>query len=272
MTEPELIPVEERPAVLTVAGLDPSGGAGLVTDAAVIRAFGLHPLTVLTSVVVENTSRVARRHDLPPAIVQEQLLVLSEEFLVGAVKAGMLANVGIVEALAAWLAERPRLPLVLDPVLRASSGGGLCDAGLADALKSRLLPNTRVLTPNLDEASALTGIAVSEREQVPDVAQRLMQMGPQWVLVKGGHLARGRAADYLVGPDTALWMEESRADRDVRGTGCALASAIASGLARGESVPDACAAAKAFITRSIETSYVAGQGRFLGGATRDAEE
>jgi hydroxymethylpyrimidine/phosphomethylpyrimidine kinase len=107
---------------------------------------------------------------------------------------------------------------------------------------------------------------------VPDVAQRLMQMGPQWVLVKGGHLARGRAADYLVGPDTALWMEESRADRDVRGTGCALASAIASGLARGESVPDACAAAKAFITRSIETSYVAGQGRFLGGATRDAEE
>ena len=272
MTEPELIPVEERPAVLTVAGLDPSGGAGIATDAAVIRAFGLHPLTVLTSVVVENTTRVSRRHDLPAGLVQEQLAVMSEEFLLGAVKIGMLANPAIVEVLAAWVAERPRLPMVLDPVLRASSGGALADPGLVDALRAQLLPRTRVLTPNLEEASALTGLQITDRDQVPEAAQRLLQLGPQWVLVKGGHLPRGRAADYLVGPDAALWLEESRSDRDVRGTGCALAAALAAGLARGESVPDAAAAAKVFITQAIADSYVAGRGRFLGLLPRDAEE
>jgi hydroxymethylpyrimidine/phosphomethylpyrimidine kinase len=272
MADPELIPVEDRPAVLVVAGLDPSGGAGILTDAAVIRAFDLHPVTVLTAVAVQNTSRLGRRLDVPAPVLQEQLALLGEEFLLGAVKTGMLATTAAVETLAAWLAERPRLPLVLDPVLRSTSGGSLGEAGLLDAIKRVLLPRTRVATPNLEEAAALTGTAVADRDQVPDQARAIRELGPEWVLVKGGHLARGRASDYLAGPDVAVWLEEERSERTVRGTGCALASAVAAGLARGESVPDAARAAKSLVARGIEASYVAGQGRYLNLERRSRKE
>ncbi len=263
MADPELIPVEDRPAVLTVAGLDPSGGAGIVTDAAVIRAFGLHPLTVLTGVAIQNTARVARVHPLPAGALEEQLTLLAEEFLLGAVKTGMLASAAGVESLAAWLTDRPRLPLVVDPVLKATSGGPLSEPGVRDALIKLLLPRARVVTPNLEEAAALTGLTLTDREQVPEAARALRDLGPDWVLLKGGHLPRGRASDYLAGPETGIWLEEPRSDRRVRGTGCALASALAAGLARGESVEEAARAAKTFVTRGIEGSYVAGRGRFL---------
>lgn len=265
MPEPKLVPVEERPTVLLVAGLDPSGGAGLTLDAAVARAFGLHPLGVLTSVAVENTRRLARRIDLEGDAVRRQLAIVGEEFLIGSVKAGMLATVGAVHALADWLAERPRLPLVLDPVLRSSSGGALGEAGLLEAVRTYLLPRTRVATPNLDELAALTGMTVEERDQVPEAARALRGLGATWVLATGGHLPRDRGADFLSGPDAELWLEEPvRTASNVRGTGCALATAVASGLARGEAVPDAVRGAKAFVTAGLDGSYVTGEGRFLG--------
>lgn len=263
MADPKLIPVEERPVVLTVAGLDPSGGAGILTDAAVIRAFGFHPVAVLTSIAVQNTTRLTHRRDLAADRVREQLNALSEEFLLGAVKTGMLGTVAVVDTLAQWLADRPRLPLVLDPVLRSSSGGDLGEPGLLEALVSRLLSRTRVLTPNVPEAIALTGRSVSTRDEVVDAARALRDLGAEWVLIKGGHLSRLEAADYLAGPDEEFWLEEPRVEREVRGTGCALASAVAAGLARGDSVCDAVRAAKARITVAIQDSYVAGRGRFL---------
>ncbi len=272
MADPELIPVEDRPAVLVVAGLDPSGGAGILTDAAVIRAFDLHPVTVLTAVAAQNTARLGRRFDLPPAVLQDQLTLLSEEFLLGAVKTGMLATAATVEVLAAWLAGRPRLPLVLDPVLRTTSGGALGEPALLDAVKRALLPRARVVTPNLEEASALTGTPVADRDRIPDQARAIRDLGPEWVLIKGGHLPRGRASDYLAGPDVALWLEEDRSGRSVRGTGCALASALAAGLARGEGVADAARGAKTLVVRAIEASYVAGQGRYLNLESRNRTE
>jgi len=272
MADPELIPVEDRPAVLVVAGLDPSGGAGVLTDAAVIRAFDLHPVTVLTAVAVQNTARLGRRFDVPVSVLQEQLALLGEEFLLGAVKTGMLATAATVEALAVWLAERPRLPLILDPVLRSTSGGALGEAGVLDAVKRVLLPRTRVITPNLEEAAALTGTALAERDRIPDQARAIRDLGPEWVLVKGGHLSRGRASDYLAGPDGEGWLEEERSERTVRGTGCALASAVAAGLARGEGVPDAARSAKTLVARAIEASYVAGQGRYLNLESRNRRE
>jgi hydroxymethylpyrimidine/phosphomethylpyrimidine kinase len=254
-----------RPTVLAVAGLDPSGGAGIALDAAVLRAFGVHPLTALTGVAVQNTVRFARRHDLPAALVKEQIATVTEEFQVGAVKTGMLGTREIVEVLAAWLAERPRLPLILDPVLQTTSGGDLGESGYQEALVRVLVPRARVLTPNLAEASALSGVPVAERAQVPDAARALLALGAEWVLVKGGHLSRGWAADYLASADGGTWFEETvRSPGDVRGTGCALASAIAAGLARGEAVTDAVKAAKNFVTAAIDAAYPAGVGRFLG--------
>jgi hydroxymethylpyrimidine/phosphomethylpyrimidine kinase len=263
MPDPELIPVEDRPVVLAVGGLDPSGGAGIVTDAAAIRACGLHPVTVLTSVAVQNTNRVSRRQDLSPELLRAQLDILAEEYLLGAVKTGMLATEALVDALADWLADRPRLPVVVDPVLRSTSGSDLATTGLTEAILRRMVPRARVLTPNLAEAAALTGRSVTDRDQVPAAAQALRDRGAAWVLIKGGHLGRLTASDYLAGPDTGIWLEAPHQDRDVRGTGCALASVLAAGLARGESVPDAARAAKVAVTRGIQSSYVAGQGRYL---------
>jgi hydroxymethylpyrimidine/phosphomethylpyrimidine kinase len=267
--DPKLVPVEDRPTLLVVAGLDPSGGAGLTLDVAVARAFGVHPLGVLTAVAVENTRRLSRRVDLEGEDVRGQLAILGEEFLIGSVKAGMLATEDAVRALAEWLADRPRLPLVLDPVLRASSGGALGEPGLLAALRAELLPRTRVVTPNLDELAALTGREAPDRGRVPEAARALREQGATWVLVTGGHLARDRGADFLCGPDTETWLEESsRTVGNVRGTGCALATAVAAGLARGETVPDAVREAKAFVTAGLDRSYVTGEGRFLGWGDR----
>jgi len=264
MTDPELVPVEERSAVLAVSGLDPSGGAGLLVDATVIRGFGLHPLTVQTGVAVQNTTRFASRHDASPELLREQLAVLGEEFLLGAVKTGMLGTARIVEALSEWLTERPRLPLVVDPVLRATSGGELSDLAARAVVVQRLLPRARVVTPNLAEAASLSGRTVERRDDVEGAAVAILGLGVEWVLIKGGHLPKGRASDFLAGPDTRLWIEETRRDdRVVRGTGCALASGIAAGLAHGESVPDAVRGAKRFVTLAIDAAYVSGRGRFL---------
>jgi len=254
----------ERDVVLLVGGLDPSGGAGLLTDAMVVRGAGLHPVLAATSIAVQNTSRVAQRHDLPAELVRAQLDVVAEEFRLGAVKSGMLPNEDIVATFAEWLSARPRLPLVLDPVLRATSGGELVDPVSVGAMTRFLFPRARVLTPNLDEASALTGLPIKDRDDLPRVAEALLELGPEWVLVKGGHLGRSGAVDYLASSGSGTWLVEAwRSYGETRGTGCALASGIAALLARGESVPDAARGAKMFVTAAIEAGYRAGKGRFL---------
>lgn len=264
MADPELVPVEDRAAVLLVGGLDPSGGAGLTVDAAVVRAFGLHPLPVAAGIAVQNTERLARRDDLPAADVIEQITVVTEEFLLGAVKLGMIGRAETAEKLGAWLAARPRLPAVLDPVLRTSSGGALAESGMAQVLIRHLVARVRVVTPNVEEATALTGVEIRTRDDVPAAARALRDLGANWVLVKGGHLPRARSSDFLAGPDLEAWIEEETVgERNVRGTGCALASAMAACLAAGEGVEDAAHTAKHFVTQAIEQSYVAGHGRFL---------
>jgi len=264
MSSPETAAGVDRHAVLLVGGLDPSGGAGLFTDAMVVRKLGLHPVLATTSIAVQNTSRVARHYDLPAALFGEQLNVTAEEFSLGAVKAGMLPTVEIIETFAEWLSTRPRLPLVLDPVLRATSGGELVDAAAMQAMTRVLFPRSRVLTPNLDEAAALTGRSINGRDDFPKAAEALLELGPEWVFLKGGHLSRGEAADYLASSRGGTWLVDARrAYGNTRGTGCALASAIAAHLARGDSVPDAARAAKTFLTAAMDAAYHCGKGRFL---------
>jgi hydroxymethylpyrimidine/phosphomethylpyrimidine kinase len=235
-----------------------------VQDVAVARILGVHPLSVLTTLAVQNSSRVQGRSVLSPGLVRDQLDVLAEEFQVGAVKTGLLGSPAVVEDLAGWLSARPRLPLVVDPVLRASCGGELGDAGTAEAMVRHLFPRARVLTPNLEEAARFLGTPVEGRNVVPDAAARLRALGPDWVVITGGHLLRGRSSDFLSGPDYAGWMdEERRPGGPVRGTGCAFAAALACGLAGGKTVPDAARAAKQFVTEAIDRAYALGKGRFL---------
>src|SRR5262245_57831258 len=186
--------------------MDPSGGAGLLTDATVVRELGCHPVLTVTAIAVENTERVAHRYDLPPTLVREQLEVLSEEFRLGAVKSGMLPSLEIVEVFADWLGGRPRLPLVVDPVLRATSGGELSDQAAVASMTRLLFPRSRVITPNLEEVAALTGLTVKDRNDVPRAATALLELGPEWVLVKGGHLSGDEAADYLVSRRESTWL------------------------------------------------------------------
>lgn len=254
-----------RPAVLAVGGLDPSGGSGILLDAILIRALGAHPLPVAVSIAVQNTDRLDARHDLPPALLKQQLDILTAEFLLGSVKTGMLATADTVQALVEWLATLPRLPVVVDPVLRTASGGDLGGPGYRDALLRYLVPRARVLVPNLDEAAALLGSPVETRDGMVQAARGLRDLGADWVLVKGGHLPGGRAGDLLAGPEGETWLEEERREGgNVRGTGCALAAALAAGLAHGEAVPEAARNAKAAVTRGLDAAYEAGHGRFLG--------
>lgn len=254
-----------RPTVLAVGGLDPSGGSGILLDAVLIRSLGSHALPVATSIAVQNTDRLEARHDLPPALLAQQLDTLSAEFLLGAVKTGMLATATLVEALAGWLGNLPRLPVVVDPVLRTASGGDLGGPGFRDALLRHLVPRARVLTPNLDEAGALLGQPVETREAMVPAARALRDLGADWVLLKGGHLAGIDSVDLLAGPEGESWLEEERREGgNVRGTGCALAAALAAGLAHGEAVPEAARNAKAAVTRGLDAAYRAGRGRFLG--------
>ena len=255
---------QDRHSVLLVGGIDPSGGAGLLTDAMTVTVLGLHPVLATTAIAVQNTDRVARRYDLPASLLREQLNVVSEEFALGAVKSGMLPTTEIVETLDEWLSMRPRLPLVLDPVLRATSGGDLVDKTAIETMVRRLFRRARVMTPNLEEAALLSGQTIRDKDDIPRIAKLLLELGPEWVLVKGGHSRDDNASDYLVSKDGGSWLVETRrAEAETRGTGCALASAIASGLARGDAVPDAVRSAKAFVTQALDLGYRAGKGRFL---------
>jgi hydroxymethylpyrimidine/phosphomethylpyrimidine kinase len=255
---------ETREAILCIAGLDPSGGAGLLRDTAVVRDHGMHPLGALTGVAVQNTTRFDRRALLEPADLVAQLDTLLEEFQPAAVKIGMIGSTPLVEALASWLEGRPRLPVVLDPVLRSTSGGALGENGLLPALSRRLFPRVHVLTPNLDEAGAFVGREVETREDVPYAARELRDLGADWVLVKGGHLRKSEPADYLLGPGGERWIEGERVEGDARGTGCALATALACGLARGDTVPEAARAAKRYVAEGLRSAYRAGKGSFPG--------
>lgn len=236
----------------------------MLVDATVVREMGLHPVTAATSIAVQNTSRVAHRYDVPATVVGEQLNVIAEEFPLGAVKSGLLPSAAIVDVFAEWLSARPRLPLVLDPVFRATSGGHLVDDASIHSIARVLFPRARIITPNLDEAAVLTGRPITHRDDLPEVADALLELGPEWVLVKGGHLSRDDAVDYLASKQGGTWIAETRrAHGNTRGTGCALASAIAAHLAQGDPVLDAVRAAKSFVTAALDPGYRAGTGRFL---------
>jgi hydroxymethylpyrimidine/phosphomethylpyrimidine kinase len=247
-----------RPVVLTIAGSDPSGGAGIQADLKAIEAGGAWAATAITAITVQTYRGVRRWEPVATDLVEAQIEAVLDELEVGVVKTGMLADVSIVVRVARLLRGR-RCLLVVDPVLRASSGEALGDAGVADALREELLPIATVVTPNAPEAERLSGLRVRNAGEAERAGAKLLETGVAAALVKGGHLARDRATDVLVTRDKVERLEgEWIATTHGHGTGCTYASAIAARLARGKPLLEAVREAKQFTAEAIRHARPSG--------------
>jgi hydroxymethylpyrimidine/phosphomethylpyrimidine kinase len=250
------------PTVLTIAGSDSGGGAGIQADLKTFQELDVFGMSVLVALTAQNTVGVSAVHEVPAGFVTAQLDAVATDIGVAAAKTGMLANAEIIAAVAEGV-ERHRIdPLIVDPVSASKHGDPLLRPDAVDALRDRLLPLAEVVTPNLGEVALLTGVEVKEVDDLPRAAEAMLALGPKWVLVKGGHLPdNADAVDLLSDGATTLEVASERLDtRDTHGTGCTLAAAIAAYRARGLDVPDAVAAAKRFVTGAIRRGIRIGQG------------
>jgi hydroxymethylpyrimidine/phosphomethylpyrimidine kinase len=244
---------------LTIAGSDPSGGAGIQADLKVFHQFGVYGEAAITLITVQNTRGVERVQCLPHDLVADQIRAVIEDIPPAAAKTGALGNCAIIEAVAE-LAGRFEFPLVVDPVIASKQGAPLVAPDAIDALKVRLLPLAFLLTPNLDEAAILTGLDVRDTAGMRAAARKLAELGPQAVLVKGGHLT-GEAADVLFQDGDWLEFTAPRIDsRHTHGTGCTFSAAITALLASGCDLRTAIRQAKQFISQAIRTSPGLGSG------------
>ncbi len=247
--------------VLSVAGSDAGGGAGIQADIRAITALGGFAMTAVTAVTAQDTLGVHVVHPVPPAIVAEQIRVVLADIGADAVKCGMLGDAATVAAVAGALAAWPALPLVLDPVLRATTGEALL-AGAARDVLAPLLARTALVTPNLAEAEALCGFAVGDVEAMARAGRAIRAMGAGAVLVKGGHLAGEVLTDVLVDAEGVATFADARiATRHLHGTGCTLSSAIATHLARRRGLREAVAAGRAYLRAAIVAAPGLGKGQ-----------
>ena len=248
------------PIALTIAGSDSSGGAGIQADLKTFSAFGVYGASVLTALTAQNTRGVQGVEPVRPAFVEAQLASVLDDLDVRAIKTGMLANSAIVSAVAGALARVPAIPVVVDPVMVATSGDSLLAADAIAALKGELLPRATLVTPNLPEAAALLGVCVATSEgETIEQARAIAQFGSRAVLVKGGHGHGAEAVDILVAGGTVLRLAAPRIDTPhTHGTGCTLSAAIAALLARGAGLEEAVRRAKAYVSAAL------GSGRDLG--------
>ncbi|MFR0356986.1 bifunctional hydroxymethylpyrimidine kinase/phosphomethylpyrimidine kinase [Streptomyces sediminimaris] len=255
------------PRVLTVAGSDSGGGAGIQADLKTMLALGVHGMSVVTAVTAQNSLGVRGAWELPVEAVRAQYRSVVDDIGVQAVKTGMLSSAGLVDAVAELLGGTDA-PAVVDPVSVSKHGDPLLAASALDSVRTRLLPVATVATPNLDEVAQLTGVRVESEADLREAAAAVLAFGPRWVLVKGGHLTgdagradAGEAVDLLTDGFAEHWLRAPRhGNRHTHGTGCTLASAIASQLAKGRTVPEAVAAAKEYVTGAIAAGFALGGG------------
>lgn len=248
------------PVALTIAGSDPSGGAGLQADLKTFHRFGVYGEAVATLITVQNTRGVTRVSTLDAELVTAQIRAVLEDIPPQAAKVGALGTREVVEAVARE-AERFAFPLVVDPVMISKHGARLIDTDAVRAFIHDLIPQAFLLTPNLDEASALTDFAVDDRDGMVRAAEKLASLGAANVLVKGGHL-RGDALDVLrLASGEILDFTAPRIEtRHTHGSGCTYSAAITAELAKGTALAEAVALAKAFITNAIRTAPGLGEG------------
>ncbi|PRY46349.1 bifunctional hydroxymethylpyrimidine kinase/phosphomethylpyrimidine kinase [Umezawaea tangerina] len=255
------------PRVLTIAGSDSGGGAGLQADLRTLFACGVHGMTAVTAVTVQNSLGVTGFVEMAPEVVAAQILAVATDIGVGAAKTGMLASAGIIEAVAdacdqVGIGRTGTTPFVVDPVAASMHGDQLLTDLALEAVRGLLFPRATLVTPNLDEVRLLTGIDVVDRAGQREAARALHDLGPEWVLVKGGHMwADPECLDLLFDGSEFVELPGPRYDtKHTHGSGDTLASAICSRLARGEGVVEAVRFGKEFVVRSVRASYALGAG------------
>lgn len=249
------------PRALTIAGSDSGGGAGLQADLKTFTAFRVYGMSVVTALTAQNTQGVTGIHPVPPAFVRSQIDAVLGDIGADAVKTGMLANAAIIATVARAVRDYRSANLVVDPVMVAQSGGALLEASACDALLSELIPLATITTPNLHEATILSGVEIGSVADMRRAARALVTRGARAVLVKGGHLAGDESVDVF---DDGRVVQELRAKRldtpHTHGTGCQLSAAITAGLARGRPLLDAITTAKHFIAVAIAHGLPLGAG------------
>lgn len=262
---------EKPPVVLTIAGFDPSSGAGVTADIKTIAAHGCYGVACITAMTVQSTAGVLRVEAVDPALVTETLEELARDISIAAVHIGMLGTGKVVKAVAEFLGRRTgrgglgnKLPnIVLDPILKSSSGADLLDAAGTRLLIEKLIPQADVLTPNVDEAAALTGLKVTDLDQMRSAAAKLHEMGSAAVVITGGHL--DKAIDLLSfttkdGVEQEVFKAERQRSNSTHGTGCAFATAMACHLALDRGLAEAALLAKTYVTAAIAAGHPVGRG------------
>jgi hydroxymethylpyrimidine/phosphomethylpyrimidine kinase len=246
--------------LLTIGGFDPSCGAGIAADLKTFAAHGCYGVAAITSLTVQSTEGVQAVHNTPSAELREQLEILAKDCDIAAVKIGMLGNRGNAVVVAEFLDAHRFAHVVHDPVMKSSSGAELLDAAGIKYLATELLKRSTVITPNVPEAEILAGLEIKDVAGMEAAARKIVEMGAQAVIVKGGHMER--AIDVLFDGEkiTQLGGDRVKAD-NYHGTGCTFASTITAQLASGRGLTEAAMLAKAYVTKAIEKGYAIGKGR-----------
>ncbi len=258
-----MTPISTPPIALTIAGSDSGGGAGIQADLRSFAAYGVHGLSAITAVTAQNTCGVSAIEMLPARIVAAQIQAVLDDFPVAAIKIGMLGTPNLCRIIGTLLADHRTIPLIVDPVLVATSGDVLARGNMVAAIRRHLIPRATLLTPNLPEAEQLLGRSLRNREDLLDAATELRELGATAVLLKGGHLPGREVSDVLITAKGVRWFTHTRIDVEGHGTGCTLAAAVAAGLARGASIEDATADAIEFVNRALSLAYRPGRGEVV---------
>jgi hydroxymethylpyrimidine/phosphomethylpyrimidine kinase len=258
---------ETPPVVLTIAGFDPSSGAGVTADVKTIAAHGCYGVACITAMTVQSTAGVRRVVGVDPELITGTLEELASDMRIAAVHIGMLGTAKVVRAVAEFLGNRSGKDelqnVVLDPIIRSSSGAELLDAPGVRVLIEKLLPRADIITPNVDEAAALTGLKVTSLEEMKVAAVKLHEMGAKAVVVTGGHL--DKAIDLLsfatkTGTAQEVFKAERQRSNSTHGTGCAFSTALACHLAMGRGIAEATLLAKTYVTAAIAAGHTLGRG------------
>ena len=254
-------PTFMRGRVLSIAGSDSGGGAGIQADIKTVTALGGYAATAVTAVTVQNTRGVSGIHAIPAAIITSQISSVLCDIGADAIKTGMLASGDVIAAIVSELERWPHIPLVVDPVMVAKGGASLLANDAVNSLRELLLPRATILTPNLPEAEILVDKAITKRSEMLDAARIICGLGARAVLVKGGHLPGGDIYDVYLGPEgTHEWHSKRIATEHTHGTGCTLSAAIATGLAQGMTSIDSITRARDYVLMAIQTAPKFGAG------------
>ncbi len=255
--------MSNQKACLTIAGLDPSGGAGVIADIKTFSAFGCFAAAAISTITFQNTTGVFGAVHQDAASVRSQVEAVMDDLEIAAVKTGMLPTREVIEETARLMTERGVGKLVVDPVVRSTSGFDLIDDDALRVMIDKLFPLSLIVTPNTQEAERITGMAIRTRDDISAAARLILSMGAERVLMKGGHFIEdGKARDYLYQADGGVHVLEAEhiVTDATHGTGCTLAAAITANLALGADLPDAATIAKEFVTEAIRTAKGLGHG------------